>query len=126
MIGASSSGVRCCGWPALMFRMTVARSPGSSSWAAKATVAAPQSTTTAEAALSATVRARARQRTGATVLAESGPLRETGLLSEVRVIERRPPLCVLLPHALQLRADGKRAEPVVKPDRQRAVGDVVL
>ena len=65
MIGASSSGVRSWGCPARMFRMTVARSPGSSSCATNATVAAPQSTTTAEAARSATLpgeRAAARRR----------------------------------------------------------------
>src|SRR3954466_8685269 len=92
-----------------MFRMAVARSPGSASWAKKATVAAPQSTTSADSVLRTNCRATARP-----------------LLDEIRVIERRTSLRVLLPHVLQLRRHGEGAQPVVDADRQRVLGDVVL
>src|SRR4051794_38077909 len=124
-----------------MLRMMVARSPGRASWAKNATVAAPHSTTSDEPTVRAVCRRTAGPRRGrraevpgaATVASLCGDavlldavLLDEVLLDEMRVIERRSPLCVLLPDVLQLRRDRERAQPVVDPDRERVLGDVVL
>src|SRR3954447_4501787 len=138
LICASSAGVRACAWPARMFRMVVARSPGRASCAKKATVAAPHSTTTAAPTLRSRVKATARPRRGripftaidtASAIGPAGSAGSAAAVSsldEVGVIERRSSLCVLLPDPVQLRRDRERAEPVVDADRQGVLGDVVL
>src|SRR3954464_3518702 len=99
--------------------MIVARSPGGARWAKKATVAAPQRTTRADPMARAMRRSGARARRGrravgpgASPVVESRGLLTaasvdsgTLLLDEVRVIERRSSLCVLLPHVLQAGGD---------------------
>src|SRR5690606_17814162 len=102
MIGASSSGVRVTACPLRMLRIVVARSPGSASCARNAAVAAPSSTASADTR------------------------RRSASAEEVRVMEDRPSLRVLLPDVVEAAAHGQRREPVVHADRERVIRDVLL
>src|SRR5580692_3504001 len=111
LTGASCAGVHCWARPFCSFRMTVARLPGTSSWAKNVTDAAAIRTSTAPATFT-------RSRLDVFM--------SRSLFGEVRVFEDRLALALLEPDIVQVLRDRDRHRLVVEADGRRLVLDELL